>query len=131
MWSPPWMSGSSFGATPADIASGEVIVYRGASDGQPEKIRAAPYYFATSETFSRVYGPTAAFRLKLKNPLIVDRGEWYQFANSRFIPMEAVVQKLADRSEQDGTVYDSVISDFGNIQVVFVLNAKKTAKLVK
>lgn len=128
MWTPPWTSGS-FSGLNEDIASGGVIVYRGARDGNPEKLPRGPTYFATLQGFAASYGPTAAFRLTLKNPYIVSREEWHKFSNSAFYPMESVVKALKDQSAADGVKYDSVIADFGPLHAIFVLNGAKVAKL--
>lgn len=128
MWNPPWTSGS-FSGINEDIASGGVVVYRGARDGNPEKLPRGPAYFATNEGFAKIYGPAAAFRLNLKNPYIVDRDGWHRFANSPFYPIQLAVKALKDQSKADGTKYDSVIADFGPIHAIFVLDGPKAAKL--
>lgn len=53
-------------------------MYRGARDNKPT-VLTGPSYFASAESFAKTYGPTAAFKLELKNPWVVNDDEWLQY----------------------------------------------------
>lgn len=79
-----------------------LTVYRGARNGNPKEVD-GPSYFCSSESFAKTYGTTAAFRLNVKNPLIVTDADWRQYANSAFNPIRDVV-KLVRSSGHDSVI---------------------------
>jgi hypothetical protein len=81
----------------------EMPMYRGARSGDPHKLR-GPSYFTSHEAFAKTYGPTAAFAVTLKKPLIASNDEWHSFASNPWIPVE----EIASRLKADG--YDGVVN---------------------
>jgi hypothetical protein len=96
-----------------------ITVYRGARKGNPE-VLSGPSFFI------RTYGPTAAFKLNIKNPKIVSNEEWHDFDSVTGNP--SAVKELSE----DG--YDSAINvrktPVGQLYVV-VLVDPHNAKLLK
>ena len=80
----------------------QLTMYRGARNGNPKEVD-GPSYFCSAESFAKTYGATAAFRLNVKNPLIVSDADWRQYANSAFNPIRDVV-KLVRSSGHDSVI---------------------------
>ena len=101
-------------------------MYRGARAGDPTVLR-GPSYFTSSESFAKTYGSTAAFRVSLKNPLIVSNDEWHEYANTPYNPIEDVADKVRQSS------HDSVVNvretPVGKMYTVFLLNSKQAKVL--
>ena len=100
-------------------------MYRGARVGDP-RILVGPSYFISSEIFARTYGNTAAFKLQLKKPLLVNKKEWLSYANDAFNPIENIVQNVRSRG------YDSVVGKFlnGKMYTVLLLDPRQATLLL-
>lgn len=103
-----------------------IPMYRGARLGDPRKLK-GPSYFISSESFARTYGPTAAFQIKLKNPLVVSDADWYEYASAGWNPIGNIVERVV------ASGYDSVVNirstKEGPMYVVFLVYSKQ-AKLL-
>jgi hypothetical protein len=107
-----------------DIATGKTVVYRGhRGAGDPMKLK-GPRYFTDSESFAQAYGPSLAYRLNLKKPLVIrDVVKWYPFN----LTTEDAVKAL--KKMKGG--YDSVLyNPAGTMWVVFLLDAAKQATVL-
>ena len=101
-------------------------MYRGARDGNPNVV-SGPSYYSSVEIFAKTYGPTAAWKLSLKTPLVVSADEWSDYASSNWNPIQNVVTAVK------GGGHDSVVNarDLPNgkkLYTVFLIDPKQ-AKL--
>jgi hypothetical protein len=97
-----------------------MVMYRGARDQNP-KVLSGPAYFCSSESFAKTYGPTAAFKLSIKNPLVVSDKEWNDFASNPTNTTKNITQKLKKRGK-DSVVNIRAIPDGKEFFVVFLID---------
>ena len=103
-----------------------ITMYRGARVGDPKKIT-GPSYFISSESFAKTYGKTAAFKLRLKNPIDVPQSEWSLYSSDAFVSIEEIAREVRKMR------YDSVVSIFktvaGPMYVVLLLDPRQATLL--
>ena len=93
-------------------------MYRGARGGGDPAVLRGPVYFSSSESFARTYGPTSAFQLSLKKPLLVSLDDWHQYASSLFNPVDNIVKSV--RSYKNDSVVTITVTP-GGVELITVL----------
>jgi len=117
-----------------DLESGDPIIseinsipmYRGTRSGDPGTLPSGITYFISNEMYAKTYGPTAEFRLNIKNPKIVDREVWVNTYDTIALRMNP--NTLGDLREEG---YDSVVMKMPTampIYVVMVLAAEESVR---
>jgi len=103
-------------------------MYRGARGGGDPTVLRGPIYFSSSEAFARTYGPTAAFRLTLKKPLLVSEDDWHQYASSLFNPLSEIVKNV--RANKNDSVVNIRFTPAGHEMItVLLLNPRQAVEL--
>lgn len=103
---------------------GNKTMYRGARTGDPKKLK-GPSYFTSFEPLAKTYGPTAAFKLNLKNPKVLSAQEWkdgpamLQFSGGTAgKPAKKAIEALGKAG------YDGLVSTMGPVVLAYVFDPK-------
>jgi len=103
-------------------------MYRGARGGGAPAVLRGPVYFSSNESFAGTYGPTAAFRLTLKKPLLVRDADWHQYAISFFNPLGEVVKRV--RANKNDSVVNIRFTPDGREMITVLLLNPRQAELL-
>lgn len=111
-----------------DVASdiSKITMYRGARSGSATSL-SGPSFFTSSETFAKTYGPTASFKLKLKNPKVVSNADWMMTYGGGSDWDSAAAELEADGFDSAVNTRDTPA---GKMYTVFLVEPSR-AKLIK
>ena len=93
-----------------------IPMYRGTRSGDPSSLSPGIAYFISNEVYAKTYGPTAEFRLDIKNPKIVDREAWVNTYDTIALRMNP--NALSDLREEG---YDSVVMKMPTATLIYVV----------